>query len=709
MRSIPLVAVTLLRIIGALSGSLFVGYLGWLVIRGWFGGEGPANLGSIEVSYVSMGRFLVDYGWKSWAPFWYFGFPFHLFYTPLLPVLEWLLKFQMGMPLWEAYRFVTGWSYILAPVSAFFLGWVLSRRWIGGLVAGVFYSIGPTVFYWLEKEVLADRFFSPGGVFLDPRRFVILVRWGEGPHLLSLVFLPLAGAFFVQFLRRSRFFFLVAGAVSFGLASLSNALGFMGTLLLVASIAFVRHAQYPKERTQIVRSSLAFFLIGFGLMSFWYNLSFLTNFFAEGGTTQGMLLSLFPWGWLVGIFGIGILYVVFGKILRNFGVAVSLIWFLTLFTVVYVYYASAPGGLSALRIELLPQALRYMTQVDLAFSVLLGAVVGGLLRKDGRRFIIAEIICMVFVMVLLLVSLSYVRPFIPLSFEASSKVVDLSTSHERVIADWLSSHVDVTKGERVFLPGNYGFFLNWFSDVWQLRGGLFQASTHFWPDHIHYQMANGEDSEIAMAWLKVSNAKYAVVTGPGSSELYREMKHLERFEGLRKAYTEDGDIIYEVPLVRPSTAKPVDAKAMSGIATPIKADDKEALLSYVDWVERSSGNELEFRMIDNDTYEVKGNLDAGEVILVQMTADPGWRAYLRQTAGQGKPERIRTGRDPLGFLMLYPDIPLGGEVEITLKHGLTWQQWLGYLITLAAVVGIGWYGVKSLKFHANGRAGKVQS
>jgi len=283
----------ILRVFGIVVGSFFVGYLGWSVVRGWFGGQGPANLGSIEVSYVSMGRFLVDYGWKSWAPFWYFGFPFHLFYTPLLPVLEWFLNFKAGMHLWEAYRLVTGWAYILAPISVFLLGWVLSRRWIAGLVSGILYSVGPSIFAFLEREVRADQFSPLASGFIDPRRFVILVRWGEGPHLLSLVFLPLVGAFFAEYLRRRRFFLLVAAAVTFVLTALSNALGFMGSLLLVGSIAFVQYAQQPRERRQIVKLSLLFGFVGLGLLSFWYNLSFLGSFFAEGGTTKGMLFSLF--------------------------------------------------------------------------------------------------------------------------------------------------------------------------------------------------------------------------------------------------------------------------------------------------------------------------------------------------------------------------------------------------------------------------------
>lgn len=55
--------------------------LNFWVISPWFFGQGPINLGSIEVSYVSMARFIRDfYPHLSFAPFWYFGFPFYLLY-----------------------------------------------------------------------------------------------------------------------------------------------------------------------------------------------------------------------------------------------------------------------------------------------------------------------------------------------------------------------------------------------------------------------------------------------------------------------------------------------------------------------------------------------------------------------------------------------------------------------------------------------------
>ncbi len=687
------------RLLVGFIAAAVIGYLNWMVIHGWFGGEGPANIGSIEVSYVSMARFLVDFGYKTWAPFWYFGFPFHLFYTPLLPFLEAILHNALGWHLWEAYRFITGFAYILAPISVFILGWVLSERFIGGFVSGILYSVVPTLYYFILPgtrdsvygEVAADRF---SATFWDPRRFTILIRWGEGPHTLSLVFLPLVGALFMLSLKRRKFWLLVLASLFFVLTALSNALGMLGAVILALSIAFVHFARESKDHIRTATWTVLLLVMGLGLASFWYNLSFIMNFFAEGGGAASIYLSLFPWGWLAFALAVVILYFVTGKLLKDWGFASSLIWFLALFFVVYVFYSSAPPELSNQRIELLPQALRYITQVDLAFSVLVGVTIAWALKFIGRRFLLVERILSLILAGVSLYAFIYIQPFLTTSYNVSNTVVDLSQTREETIATLLEKNVDPIKGERVFLPGNYGFYLNWFTNVWQHRGGLFQAATHPWPDHVHYQMANGQDSDISRYWLKAINAKYIVIPTPESQELYKEIKNQERFEDFEKVYEKNGDIIYRVPLLRPSIAKPVDENAMISLVTPEKGDDEEALQEYVRWVERSSETEARFEMVDHDHYVLSGSLEEGEVLLVQMTADSGWSA-MRRNAPQGTRVKVKTGKDPLGFLVLYPD---PGDFEIELTHSTTWQLWLGYLTTFMTIGFIFWYGWASRRF-----------
>lgn len=655
-----------------------IAWVNYLQIADWFGKNGPANLGSIEVSYVSMARFIIDFGLPSpfggsWAPFWYFGFPFHLFYTPLLPFLEALIHKLFGIPLWETYRLLTGLGYIFAPISVFLLGWQLSKRVIGGLIASMLFSVGPTIFYFLDPGVAQDKFSLN---FWDPRRFTILVRWGEGPHIFSLIFVPLVGLFFAKTLnalngkQNTRNLWLVLSALFLGLAGLTNAIGLFASILLILIMSFVKFAQAHEVPTRPISFGFFVGLLALGLISFWYNLSFIANFFGEGEGAGKVYIELFPWGWVGIVLGMVGIYFLFRSVIKDFGVATALLWFIIFFTVVYVYYSTGS-------VELLPQALRYNVEVDLSLSLFIGVLFAWLVGTLGKRLRISEIAGNAVGVLGVLGLLWYIQPFIPVASKAAGTVTDIKNTGEYEIASWLKDHVDEKKGERVFVPGNYGFYLNWFTNVWQHRGGLFQAATHEWVEHMHYQLSNGKNRDIARAWLAASNIKYAVIPTASSRELYKEIKNQERFSSYNVAYEGSGDIIYEVPLKRPSLAKPVNLSTMKLLAAPKKADDKKPLLAYADWVENSSHNQTTLLVVNQDTYNIKGTVGEGEGILVQMTADSGWGARDK-VSGKG----VKTGKDPLGFLMLYPQ---PGKVDITLKHGRTWAIWLGYLITIGTI------------------------
>lgn len=656
------------------------------IIGGWFGKQGPADLGSIEVSYISMARFLVDFGTPftgaTWNPLWYFGFPTHLFYTPLLPFIEAFLHIFFNLPYWEAYRFVTGMGFILAPVSLFLLGWQLSKRVIGGSIAGILFSVSPTIMYWLNSGVASDRFSLD---FLDPRRYTILVRWGEGPHTFSLVFVPLVGFFFARFLDNRRFLWIFMTAVFLGLAGLTNAIGLLSSIVIISVMTFVKIAHDQQGGRNTLLSAIGTGLLAFGFISFWYNFSFIKNFFAEGGGTGKLLVELFPWGWVGGIILVVLIYWLIRKVVRDFALAVSLLLFFIFFIVVYVYYSTGT-------MELLPQALRYNVEVDLSVSLLLGvafAKVIGLLAKKIKAVEIAGNVLGIMIIAGLIL---YIQPFFPVAYKNASKVVDLKQTGEYEIANWLDNHVNKENGERVFLPGSYGFYLDWFTNVWQHRGALYQASIHPWPDHMHYQMATGKDADIARAWLVIANARYAVITGDGTRELYKEIKHPERFESYNPVYSSSGDTIFEVPLKKPAAAKVVNLGNLENLKSPKKGDDKKALLSYADWIENSSQNEASFDLINNDVYQIKGKVEEGEGILVQMASDGGWHARDTVT---GENEVI--DKDPLSFMVLRPK---SGNVDITLTHGKTSNEWVGYFISFAALLFSLWFAVFGKKIRS---------
>lgn len=680
---------TNLRLMGTLIflglGISLIALLNYQIIEGWLNKNGPANIGSIEVSYVSMARFILDFNFPNFAPFWYLGFPFHNFYTPLLPFLEVILNKFFAVPLWVAYRDLTGFSYIVGPLAVVFLGWFLSRSIFAGVLSGMLYSVIPSIFYFVipNGEVYADRFTRE---FFDPRRFTVLVRWGEGPHLFSLIFVPLVGVFFGLFLFKQKYIYFLLTCIFFGLAALTNAIGLFSSILLVGVMSFVFSAQNKQKRLMPFWDFALTGALTLGLISFWYNLTFIGTFFKEGGGTSNLLLSFFPWGWIIGIGGIVLLYLFIAKYIKDFGFAVSLLWFLIFFFVVYFYYTSAGPEESYRRIELLPQALRYSIETDLSLSILLSVTLALIIRLASKIKSFFSIVGTIIIFLITLWLYVYIQPFLNPSAVFSKQVTDPKTRSVYKISEWFSKNADPKKGERVVAPGNYGFYLNWFSDVWQLRGALFQAATNFWPEHIYYQLANGKNAEIANNWLKAINAKYLLVTTPGSSELYKDLKNPERFKDLKEVYSESGDIIYQTNLKNSSPVKLVNLSTLKDLKPPIKADDKENLGSYVSWIEEKDSSELLFESNNSDSYSIRGDVSDREGILVQITGGSGWSAFDKK-----KNSNVSMQDDPLGFMVL---TPTAGQFDIELKKGISWQEWLGYFVTIITLILLILYAIK---------------
>ena len=301
----------------------------------------------------------------------------------------------------------------------------------------------------------------------------------------------------------------------------------------------------------LVKRMVAFGLLAFGLLAFWYNLAFISTFFREGGQALNNWLVLFPWQMLViGFFVFGF-FLVLKKFLGHFnGLVFSIVWFLMLFGIVYIYYASGES-----RLEYAPQALRLNTEADLALSILIGALVSNIylfsLKIKGFYKIPAVLgALIIFLAILLALILSgrqllrilpqYAKPL------SASKVGSIENTAEYRVSKKLK---ELTGGgdQRVFAPGNYGFWLNYFVDVPQLRGALFQSSTHFWPEHIYYQVTNGADGAISLAWLKIANIGKLVYTTIGSGEPYKDYKiPVEKFRGIGpEVFAQNGFITFQ--------------------------------------------------------------------------------------------------------------------------------------------------------------------
>lgn len=657
------------KLTGLVILPVLIAYSVYWQIYPLFGGEFTQQLGSIEVSYISMGSFLSRfYPHLSWQPLWYFGYPFYLLYTPFLPFLEWGAHVFLGFSESHAYRFFTAAAYVLVPVTLYFLIFTITKDKLAGLLTALFYATVPSHLGYFFPVITEDKL----GVLLEPRRFAILVRWGEGPHTVALLFAPLAALFFYFYIERGRFRDQILGSLFSALVALTNAVALWGVGTLFFAILVEAYAKGAVKVKTIGERLIRFGLLIAGLSAFWYHPAFVGEFFSEGSGTVNVWLSFFPWN----ILGLIILLALYILILRGFLkktrlVITSLTWFLLMFIFVYIYYASGED-----RLELVPQVLRLNTEADMALAMLVGslyALGANYLGKKGLVFRFGGLFVGVVVVTALFYrnfELAKVLPQFTVPLEATGK--SLADTPEYRVAKKLESLAGA--GERVFAPGNYSFFLNYFTNVAQVRGGLFQSSIDPWPDHIYYQVANGESSEISLALLKIANVSYLVYTSGASGEPFKDYKvSSEKFDRvLKRVEEEKGDIYYEVPLVDSSLAKVVDKKLMS-IQTPRNAIDEKPLYLYTDLIEENPGK-AKLSLIDNRTYKIEADTSADELILVQMSYHKGWKAY------DNEGRRLTIFSDPLGFLVIDP--LRTGEIKITLRHDTIMSQYLGYVVSM---------------------------
>lgn len=647
-------------------------FIGYSHVTYLFIGEFTQHLGSIEVSYIQMAKFIShSLPELSWQPRWYLGYPMSVLYTPFVPYFEFFANQLLGWSYSHAYRVLTAASYVGALVTLYLFAKTWFKNTVAGFVTALCYGILPSIISILYGEVATDRFALD---FVEPRRFTILVRWGEGPHIVSLLFLPLAGLFLVKFLRQGNKWMLLLGSICTGLVALTNSVGTWGMVILFGAIVIgeIVEGKYWK---QAFWRSVVFGLVSFGLVSFWFNPLFLSTFFKEGASATSFWRSQFPWGWIFGIGGISFYIYVAKKILKPvYGVSGSLLFFALMFWFVNTYYSSGSE-----KVELVPQVLRLNTEVDIGFALLGGSfvgLVGTILLKFNKWFYLIAM-----TIVTLIAAVGFAPRQMLLSKElprhtksAEEMGVELTTIPEYEVAKTLEK--SVSGGERVLVPGNYAFYLNYFTELPQLRGALFQSSVHPWPEHVYFQVTNGRDANISLAWLKIANVGRLVYGGP--RELFRDfVVPTSKFDDTLELIEEkSGDRYYKVPLKNSSLVKAVPS-AINTVEKPKNAIDEKPIMDYVTYLEQSNSS-LKLSEEGNGKYTIVGTTENDEQVLVQMAYASGWKA--RGSSGKN----LGVSADPLGFILIKPDN--SGEQAITLQYEKPMQIWIGWLITGTTVV-----------------------
>lgn len=629
-------------------------------------------MGSIEAARISDAKWIYE-NFKDieWNYLWYMGFPFHLTYFPVFPYLiafsHTLFK-SVSFP--SIYRILTAFFYCLGPVNLYFFMRYLTKKISPALFTALIYTLPSYLIIFIpgvKEEIIPN---------LVSWNLLVMLKYGEGSHIASLSLVPLAALIFMKSLKEPSFKKYVLTAFLSALILLTNILTFFALIIMFLVILFSEATAGGLGKKFSI--TVKIFLLTFGLSAFWYNFSFLKVYFLFGNNNNLIqnLLSLFPFAIIVVPVLAMIISTFFSKRPKLQPFFIGLFWCMSFFVMVgsWVYFEKI----------FVPQPFRFVVEFNLSLAVMIGLIYWILSNKIELFSKILSLIFGIAVTGLLIyLNLHFVRN----NWKIVTGNKKITQTSEYQVSKWLSEN---TNGERVYATGSTGFWLNVFSNVPQIRGGSDGAPYSQWWAHATHQIntsenaPKGKEGEITLNWLKTLNASYAVVNFPESREIYHDYKNPSKFnkiEGLKKVYDQDGDVIYKILLTNPSLVQIVSKQKFKNLRIPYNAVDSENLQNYVDYIEDSNLDQEKINLVSkkNTEYEISANLKENEAIGLQVSYNPGWRAYI-----DGKQVKIQ--KDPIGLMFIDPQKT--GDVKVILQFRKSWDQYLGYLITTVTLLGL---------------------
>jgi hypothetical protein len=605
-----------------------------VLIAPLFAGQFTQFRGSIEATFIANARFIAErFPDLSWYPYWYLGFPFELFYTPLLPALVAAIgKVSGDIP--HAYRVVAAAGYALGLPALYLAARELTGSRRAALLSAGAFALLPSLTYAFPP-VRTDGAALSGTVVPAPWRLVALVEYGEGPHVLSLSLALLAVAATLRYLRAPSAARLAVAVIALVAVALTNLIGALGVAIFLFGIAIANGpaTDVPGKWPRLFRLGLLTVLFSLG----WYSLGFMRAFSQPGGGDTASFYIALPVVAAAAWIATGLVPL---KRLPRGGDVVAL-W-LILFGAIVV-----PKQL--LGIGIAPQPIRYSLELDAAFAMGVGILGAALLERVSVRALPRAIATSGALLAFALVG-------IPGWLGVQPRLVadaDWTQWSERRVALWLAERL--RPGERAFLTGDHAFWLNVFADVPQVRGGQDFSAIDPWPAHAAYQINTGADVAISRLWLQALSVRYLVVTGPESSEVFHDFPNPRKFDGaLPVVFNERGVLIYEVPLA--GDARVVALPAGSELRSPTNGIDREALDAYVSAIATGSPVDASSEL---GRWRVEADSRGGSLV-IREAFDAGWRATV-----DGRPTRVTP--DALGMLA----VPLApGQHVVELEHGV---------------------------------------
>ena len=645
--------------------SLFLFLLNLALVWRLFQTDYLDEMKSIEGVFMALARYVRDhFSDTDWWPYWYCGMPFRNAYQPGLPFTTAAVAAISGLRPARSFHMVEAVLYALGPVTLYWLARRLSSSSSTGFAAGLLYSLtSPSA--WIIGEIRADL----GGAFFA-QRIHTMVSYGDGPHVTSLTFLPLALLAVHEAVEHGKARRYVLAACALALVPLFN---WPGTIdLALAALAYV--IAYRTARPQVWMLRFAGIIaLAYGMACRAMPPSMIALFVHN---VEG-LESRYRFSTIHLAYGLGLacamaaVHFVLGRFRAPRQIQFAALFLIPPAAIVLAHYDFA--------VALLAQPNRFHLSMEMAIILL---AVFGAERAVARWPALRRPAIAILAGICVVQSVNIFR-----HEKRAIQRLDVRQTSEYAVAQWMGAHAN---GARVMVPGGMSFWLNTWADVPELTGccdqnvgvNLARFAQYIFHTDDH---AGTRTAEISLAWLQAYGVQQVAVAGPRSSEPYHAMAHPWKFEGKLPELWRNAtdDVIYRVPQRSASLAHVVTPAELV-LTPPVNGIDIAPLARYIQAIEDPERPEARLRWLSNHEARIVAPVKPGELISVQIAFDKDWDARV---AGA----RCRTRADALGLLVIDPRCTGTCDVHLIYTGGLEmllmriWSAgcWMGALAWVA--------------------------
>ncbi len=589
--------------------------------------EFTERMESIESSYMAISHWAMNHwGDLNWFPEWYAGMPFKQVYQPGFHLTVAALGTVTGWTTQHAYHFFTALEYSLGPVTLFLLCYRVTG-WLGfAMTSGLLYSlISPA-------SLLVPQIRYDTNNLITARRFIVLVRYGEGPHTTAVMMMPLVLLVLHYAVTERRRWAFIAAPLALAALVLTNWPGTMGFCLALAAYLLSRlQSKHPVNWPVMIGVAAVAYLIACP----WVPPSIIRLVQRNAQQSDATIMGVKHFASLLAVMaGALVLHFILHRLRTN-------PWLRF-----FVYFTFITGVISICREwfgwHLLPQSNRFQVEFEMAAAALAAWIAKLIYDRSPKALRIALI-------VVLISGGAYEGKRFRRFARRQVHPINIASTIEYRMAKWFDENMH---GNRVFGPGNVSLWMNMFTETPQKSGCCDQAV----PVHEHriadYAICTGQnagdrDAADSILWLKSYGVDVIGVTGPKSTEIYHPFWNARKFEGVLPLLWAEGDnAIYSVDRRSRSLAHVVGRDQIVS-HPPENGLIVEPLIPYVNAMEAPDAPRATFRWINLHQARVEADVAPGKVVSVQISYDRGWRATI---GGAGQ----RLFADALGLMVVEP-------------------------------------------------------